>query len=167
MDYTLSHCPCTLSLLQVLIAELEKAEALAKRLHRETLEASSAVAAQIEAETRALADTTNTAIKQRGHTAPGLCLKQLTALDSLRRLLKPRTKYLVSECVCVCVCKRERERESYCAAHGCTHAHSAAGRPAGYQRFSANDPLNSAFLDGGVLHRTHAVCCSARTLSAR
>jgi hypothetical protein len=110
MDYTLSHCPCTLSLLQVLIAELEKAEALAKRLHRETLEASSAVAAQIEAETRALADTTNTAIKQRGHTAPGLCLKQLTALDSLRRLLKPRTKYLVSEFVCVCVRERERER---------------------------------------------------------
>jgi hypothetical protein len=23
------------------------------------------------------------------------------------------------------------------------------------------DPLNSAFLDGGVLHRTHAVCCAA------
>jgi hypothetical protein len=28
-------------------------------------------------------------------------------------------------------------------------------------RFSAKDPLNSAFLDGGVLHRTYAVSCLA------
>ena len=68
--------------------------ALAKRKHREMLEASSAVAAQISTETAALAATTRTAIKERGSTAEGLCLKQLTALDSLRRLLKPRTRYL-------------------------------------------------------------------------
>ena len=29
-------------------------------------------------------------------------------------------------------------------------------------RFSAKDPLNSAFRDGGVLHHTHAVCWSAK-----
>jgi hypothetical protein len=29
------------------------------------------------------------------------------------------------------------------------------------RRFSAKDPLNSAFLDGGVLYRTHAACCPA------
>jgi hypothetical protein len=28
-------------------------------------------------------------------------------------------------------------------------------------RFSAKDPLNSAFLHGGVLHRTHTVDCPA------
>jgi hypothetical protein len=27
---------------------------------------------------------------------------------------------------------------------------------------TAKDPLNSAFLDGGVLLRTHAVCCRAK-----
>jgi hypothetical protein len=43
--------------------------------------------------------------------------------------------------------------QSYCVAHGCTCAHTGLQEGL-WLRFSAKDPLNSAF--GGVLHRTHA-----------
>ena len=59
------------------------------------------------------------------------------------------------------VCQVRSSRSCCASLTRGTHTHTAAGSPPSWLRFSAKDPLNSAFLDEGVLLRTNAVYCPA------
>jgi serine/threonine protein kinase len=61
--------------------------------------------------------------------------------------------------VCDFGLSRFQVRTQLSSVHRGTHAHTAAGRTS-WLRFSAKDPLNSAFLDGGRTAPT-PVCCAA------